>query len=755
MPSPSLFLGSSTTLISAFLFFSSASATTNTYYALDTEYSGRNFFDGFNFFAAADPTHGFVTYVDRDTAEDDGLINTFGGSAQIKVDSTHTYDGNAAYSGINGVGRPSVRIESVDSWTHGLFIADIKHMPTTTDTSGCGVWPAFWTLGSGDWPYSGEIDIIEGANNQATDLTSAHVAQTCVISQSPLEMSGNSNGNNCQYDVSTGANAQGCGAFSKSSVSYGAGFNANKGGVYAMEWKSEAIKIWFFPRGSIPSDITSGKPNPSGWGIPDSLFNGPGCNIDANFKNNRIIFDTTFCGDFGDATWTGGGCAAIESQPKCSVFVGSHPEQFTEAYWDVNYVRVYQPKDITSSTSSSTTTTTTTWAFPRTSSTSSSTTTTTTTTWSSPASSSTTSTAPYVPTTSSSTSPSSTTTSTWSFPATSSTTTSSSSATTSTWSSPAASSTTTSSSSVTTSTWSFPGTSSTPASSTTTTTSSTTSKPESSATTSSGSWDGTSYSSGWSDWESSTTTTKPVEATTTSSVLTCSYTSADVVVTAYGSECADWEDWATTTTTSKPVDPATTSSSVWEDWESATTKPVDPATTSSSTTSSFGWEDWETTSSKPVDPATTTSSAFDWADWEASKTSTTKPVDPASTSSADWADWEASQSSTTKPVDPASTDSYTWADWESSSSSNKPSVAASSTWVSPSVTIATTVTVAPVASSAWVAPVSVTPVAAASATTGSSTGPHVAAYTGAAGRTGMNTAALLGAAVVGLGALAL
>lgn len=93
-------------------------------------------------------------YVDRDTAEDDHLINTFGGSAKIKVDSTHTYNGSAPYYNINGVGRPSVRIESVDSWTKGLFLADIKHMPTTTDTSGCGVWPAFWTLGSGTWPYS-------------------------------------------------------------------------------------------------------------------------------------------------------------------------------------------------------------------------------------------------------------------------------------------------------------------------------------------------------------------------------------------------------------------------------------------------------------------------------------------------------------------------------------------------------------------------------------------------------------------------
>ncbi|OAP62282.1 hypothetical protein AYL99_04485 [Fonsecaea erecta] len=358
MPSSSLFLRSSTTLVSALLLLSSSVSadTSNTYYALDTEYSGNNFFDGFNFFADADPTHGFVTYVDEDTAKADGLITFDGGSAQMRVDHKHTYNGSAPYSNINGVGRPSVRIESAKSWTHGLFIADIKHMPTTNDGSGCGVWPAFWTLGSGTWPYNGEIDIIEGANNQGTDLTSTHVAGTCVISQSPLEMTGTTNGVNCQYDVSTGGNAQGCGAFDTSSASYGSGFNSNKGGVYAMEWTSDAIKIWFFSRSSIPSDIASGKPDPSGWGLPASIFDGPGCDVDANFADNRIIFDTTFCGDFGDATW-GNGCSASTGVSQCSVWVGSNPAQFKDAYWDVNYVQIYQTQPVTTTTSSSTTTT--------------------------------------------------------------------------------------------------------------------------------------------------------------------------------------------------------------------------------------------------------------------------------------------------------------------------------------------------------------------------------------------------------------
>ena len=86
MPSPSLFLGSSTTLVSALLLLSSSAsayATSNTQYALDTQYKGNSFFDGFTFIdvclvlsfewvalvltftQTADPTHGFVTYVEQ------------------------------------------------------------------------------------------------------------------------------------------------------------------------------------------------------------------------------------------------------------------------------------------------------------------------------------------------------------------------------------------------------------------------------------------------------------------------------------------------------------------------------------------------------------------------------------------------------------------------------------------------------------------------------------------------------------------
>jgi hypothetical protein len=88
----------------------------------------------------------FVQYVDQDTAELYGLIGiTSRGSIYLGVDYTSTLSDNDN-------GRMSVRIESISTFTQGLLVADIEHMPGSV----CGAWPAFWTFG-GDWPQGGEV----------------------------------------------------------------------------------------------------------------------------------------------------------------------------------------------------------------------------------------------------------------------------------------------------------------------------------------------------------------------------------------------------------------------------------------------------------------------------------------------------------------------------------------------------------------------------------------------------------------------
>jgi len=72
---------------------------------------------------------------------------------------------------------------------------------------------------------------------------------------------------------------------------YGTGFNENGGGVYAMEWTSDAINIFHFARSAIPADITEGNPNPANWGLPQAKFDSKSgdCNIDANFPRQTIV----------------------------------------------------------------------------------------------------------------------------------------------------------------------------------------------------------------------------------------------------------------------------------------------------------------------------------------------------------------------------------------------------------------------------------------------------------------------------------
>jgi hypothetical protein len=136
---------------------------------------------------------------------------------------------------------------------------------------------------------------------------------------------------------------KGCGQKTTEDNTYGSGFNAIGGGVYAMEWTEQAIRIFFFPRNAIPADITSGQPNPESWGQPQAAFSGSGCDITHHFTNHKIVFDTTFCGDWaGQPSIWGQECAAATGAATCNEFVSNAPEAFREAYWLIDSVKVYK-----------------------------------------------------------------------------------------------------------------------------------------------------------------------------------------------------------------------------------------------------------------------------------------------------------------------------------------------------------------------------------------------------------------------------
>ena len=191
-----------------------------------------------------------------------------------------------------------------------------------------------WLLGP-NWPNSGEVDIIEGVNSATTNQMTLHSTSGCTITRNGLS-SGNILGTNC--DVAATGN-QGCSIATSNTQTYGAGFNAANGGVYATEWTSDFISIWFFPRNAIPSDITAGTPNPDNWGLALAQFSG--CDLDRYFVNQQIIFDTTFCGDWASAVWSTDPVCSQKAST-CIDYVQNNPGDFTDAYWGINGLKVYQ-----------------------------------------------------------------------------------------------------------------------------------------------------------------------------------------------------------------------------------------------------------------------------------------------------------------------------------------------------------------------------------------------------------------------------
>lgn len=55
---------------------------------------------------------------------------------------------------------------------------------------GCGTWPAAWEVLESNWPNSGEIDIVEGADNESPNLSSLHTSANCTMPSSNRAMTG-------------------------------------------------------------------------------------------------------------------------------------------------------------------------------------------------------------------------------------------------------------------------------------------------------------------------------------------------------------------------------------------------------------------------------------------------------------------------------------------------------------------------------------------------------------------------------------
>lgn len=289
-------------------------------------YEGSTFFDTFNFYTGSDPTNGLVNFVDQQAAINDSL-------AYVTSDNKVIMRGDNTTQLAYGVNRNSVRITSQAQYNMGLFILDLEMAPW-----GCGVWPAFWTVGNGVWPYTGEIDIIEGVHDNQHNQVTWHTAPGCNLTQN-TNFTGTivqTNGvDNLQCNALINNNA-GCGVTEWSRASYGPLFDEAQGGVFAMNWDENGIAVWSFYRAAIPLDITQGEPNPSNWGEPVAVLSTQSCNITNYFANHSIVFDITFCGDWAGNSYATSGCPGTCANRLMD------PTNFVNASWIINSLSVYK-----------------------------------------------------------------------------------------------------------------------------------------------------------------------------------------------------------------------------------------------------------------------------------------------------------------------------------------------------------------------------------------------------------------------------
>ncbi|KAJ7027155.1 glycoside hydrolase family 16 protein [Mycena alexandri] len=292
---------------------------------------GRGFYDAFNFEAIPDPTQGRVNYVDEATARRLNLTLATENTFILRADSTTIIDDSAA------LGRNSVRIRSNKAYSTHVAVLDIAHMP-----QGCGTWPAVWESDEAIWPNGGEVDILEGVNDQGTNHVTLHTNPGCTM-PAIRKQTGTSLLLDC--DVNANFNA-GCGVSVTQASSYGPTFNVNGGGWYvyryAIERTNKFISVWFWPRNArdVPLDVRVGGliVETSLWGTPVANFPDTHCNFSEFFDANNIIINLTFCGDFAGnpSLYAASGCPST-----CDSYVDANPAAFVDAYFKFNSLNVY------------------------------------------------------------------------------------------------------------------------------------------------------------------------------------------------------------------------------------------------------------------------------------------------------------------------------------------------------------------------------------------------------------------------------
>ncbi|PWY79323.1 glycoside hydrolase [Aspergillus heteromorphus CBS 117.55] len=279
------------------------------------------------------------------------FANLYHTNTAIELEVTQEYLGqhHLSMSNLYAYGRlawsPTIDSEQIlTDWTR-LTFGQIDNVINTINDMSMASWSAYEN-------YTGNLGIQTLTNMLYTDLsvTLAHTTIGCgeqgfPSAQPYLSHTPGANrerGGNCAEE-----DTDGCDANDPRPTSFETAFNNNGGGVYAMEWKPDWMRVWCFPGNDMPSG-TSGplgpSPDPNTWGPPTTSFDsryGTDCSMVTHIKEQRIIIDTTFCGQWASVTWSSSGYAASTGYSTCEAYVKDVPSAFRDAFWTFKLVKTY------------------------------------------------------------------------------------------------------------------------------------------------------------------------------------------------------------------------------------------------------------------------------------------------------------------------------------------------------------------------------------------------------------------------------
>ncbi|CAJ1393576.1 unnamed protein product [Effrenium voratum] len=313
---------------------------------------GETFFDDWQFIEKS-MTRGAEWYLNRSEAQRQAVAHASSAGAIIRVgEQVHPFK------------RRSLMLHSPQAWRPdvGFIVAlKYKHVPY-----GPGVWPAFWLLNSDrPWPNGGELDVLEFANDQTAKVT-FHTDQNCSLNVPKMldcvkEMSDITDEMIPSCLTNYSGNALGC---LPPQVRKDGEWYSKNPGVLVTVWDASGITTFHIPEAEIPADLQNDAPTPNKWPAKWRMafmpFDPDSC-VDIAHPQ-EIVINIALCGDWaGNAWWTCKSCRktgfipnycipghVTEPATDCCTIYMSNPSAeeplATQAYFDIDYVKVYEPK---------------------------------------------------------------------------------------------------------------------------------------------------------------------------------------------------------------------------------------------------------------------------------------------------------------------------------------------------------------------------------------------------------------------------